>query len=275
MEYIETKISNFFKYIKYVENNILNNIIESISRESLLKPLIFCKKITNLIIEKYCEQNEKQFEEILNEVYIILRRIDFGFSNYINGSFFDREKNLKNLKSLCMRNEIYTRELVTSIIDSKQNKFIKNIFTQDNTFLLKIKSQINLAKTAENIYINLERFKDDIYYLKTNDLFGYFYFYRGNEECWYWSPPKKTDPDDIWFICPQIKIDKGFWIDKLLPDYLINFIIWLDIFSPNIPEYTKYKIEEVLNPPKDNYEKLSQNMQKLESQMEKDNCVII
>ena len=48
---------------------------------------------------------------------------------------------------------------------------------------------------------------------------------------------KKTDPEDIWIECPQTKINEGYWTGKIIPAYIAEFIIWLDLFFPNIPEF--------------------------------------
>lgn len=88
---------------------------------------------------------------------------------------------------------------------------------------------------CENIFVNMVRLKHNVYFVETNEIFGFFYFYRTEDE-WLWSPPRKDDPEDIWFACPQTIIDQGFWIGSLLPPYIQEFIVWLDLIFPNIPE---------------------------------------
>ena len=106
----------------------------------------------------------------------------------------------------------------------------------ETVFLLSIKCQIYLPLSCENIFVNMVQYKDQVYYIETNDLISFFYFYR-TEDGWYWSPPKKTDPEDIWIECPQTSIDEGYWKGKIIPAFIVEFIIWLDLFFPNIPEF--------------------------------------
>ena len=106
----------------------------------------------------------------------------------------------------------------------------------ETVFLLSIKCQIYLPLSCENIFVNMVQYKDQVYYIETNDLISFFYFYR-TEDGWYWSPPKKTDPEDIWIECPQTSIDEGYWKGKIIPAFIAEFIIWLDLFFPNIPEF--------------------------------------
>ena len=87
------------------------------------------------------------------------------------------------------------------------------------------------------------QYKDMVYYVETNDVFSFFYFYR-TEDCWFWSPPKKTDPEDIWIECPETRIDEGYWRGKIIPPYMAEYIVWLDLFFPNIPEFYLKKEEK-------------------------------
>ena len=119
-----------------------------------------------------------------------------------------------------------------------------NLINNETKFFLKLDYQKNIPNTIEYIFFNLVQFRDEVYYIKTRDIFNFFYFYRTEDGIWYWSPPKKTDPEDLWIESPNTKIASGYWINKKIPDYIEQFIIWLDIFSPRIPEfYTEKKRE--------------------------------
>ena len=97
--------------------------------------------------------------------------------------------------------------------------------------------------SCENIFVNMVQYKDKVYYIETNDVISFFYFYR-TDDGWYWSPPKKTDPEDIWIECPQTSINEGYWTGKIIPAYISEFIIWLDLFFPNIPEFYMNQTKE-------------------------------
>lgn len=282
MEFIETSISNLTKYTAFLEDKLVKNVNESLEREDMLKTFILCKKVITLMCEKFTLEHQHIFEEILNEVYVLLRKINSAFSEFMNGSYFSREKNMKLFKDACLRNELYLREIHNDLKQRKiftvksKNQDKKSQIDSNTVFLLKLNYQKNIPNTAENIFINLVQFKDEVYYLKTSDTFGFFYFYRTNEGLWYWSPPRKTDPEDIWIPCPEVVIDKGYWIDKKIPDFVENFIIWLSIFTPNIPEfYKKPKIDKPFKDPKDNYENFANDMAAIQHNMnENKDCII-
>ena len=110
----------------------------------------------------------------------------------------------------------------------------------------------------------MTQYKDMVYYVETNDIFAFFYFYR-TEDAWYWSPPKKTDPEDIWIECPQVKIEEGYWNGKIIPYYMAEYIVWLDLFFPNIPEfYLKDDNQESVQKKKSRKEKKEKTQKKKE-----------
>ena len=111
-------------------------------------------------------------------------------------------------------------------------------------FYLNISSQKNLLMSCEYIFVNMVQHKDMVYYVETNDVFNFFYFYR-TDECWFWSPPKKTDPEDIWIECPKVRIEEGYWTGKIIPPFMAEFIMWLYLFFPKIPkEYLRNDVED-------------------------------
>jgi hypothetical protein len=277
MEFIEVEFTSIVNYLNFLENNILSKFNISREREEILKIFLVCRKLINFLSEKL---EIKEINQIFNEIYEVLRKIHISLSLYLNGSYIDLEKNLKNFKNCCNRNEMYLKSLLEDLNEYKSgNKILSN---KDSVDILKktkflIKATFgNISNSTENIFLNLSQYKDEVYYIKTNDIFEFFYFFRTNEGRWYWSPPKKTDIEDVWILAPEIKIDKGYWTDKKIPTYIEDFIIWLDIIKPNIPQFYQKKnpMLTVENDPEGKYEKLNDNIDKLEEQMSKKNCII-
>ena len=52
------------------------------------------------------------------------------------------------------------------------------------------------------------------------------------------------DPEDIWIECPETRIEEGYWTGKIIPPYMAEYIVWLDLFFPNIPEFYLKKEEK-------------------------------
>jgi hypothetical protein len=289
MEYIETTIGNLAKFSNYLEECIKKHINESLEREDILKPFVFYKKVITIISKNYkkkIEANVKEyFDNLLNDIYTSLRKIHITIYQFTTGSLFSNDKNLKSLKDCCIRNEILIRDIYSNLKGSfdvevevkvkgdvpnntteisKKKKDI-NIIKSKRVFLLNIKNQRNIPATVENIFVNLIQYKDKVYYIQTNDIFNFFYFFRTEEGVWFWSPPRKTDPEDMWVQVPGLKVGDGFWKDKKIPNYMEQFIIWLDIFNPNIPEFYL---------PKENKEEEVEEKQNPTMVEKKDKCVI-
>ena len=118
MEFIETTVGSLVKYIKYLDNITKNYINESLQREELLKSFWICQKIIHVITIN--EKSGKSHQEIsyndnLNEIYIILRKIHSSFSQFITGSIFNEEKNYKSLKECFVRQELYLNEIYKDV----------------------------------------------------------------------------------------------------------------------------------------------------------------
>jgi hypothetical protein len=275
MEFIEIEFSSLKNYLDFLENNIKSKFNISREREDILKVFLVCRKLVILVSEKL---EIKESQQLFCEVYDVLRKIHISLSQYMNGSYIDEERNLKIFKNCCNRNEMYLRSLLEDLNEHQlANKKISNgnNIVPETKFLIKVTFG-NITNSVENIFTNLIQFKDEVYYFKTNDIFEFFYFFRTKEGIWYWSPPKKTDLEDVWIPAPEIKIDRGYWKDNKIPSYVEDFIIWLDIIRPNIPEFyqNKKKLFTPENDPEGKFEKLNHNIDKLEEQMSKKDCLI-
>jgi len=73
---------------------------------------------------------------------------------------------------------------------------------------------------------------DEVFYMEVDDMFKFFYFYLNEDGDWFWSPPKKEDPEDVWISCEDSKITEGNWKGKRVSRPFEEFLIWLDIFKP-------------------------------------------
>ena len=165
-------------------------------------------------------------------------------TDYQKSTIFLKDKAVRDVKKGLLRNSYLSEEYLKGIrkfYEAYKKKIPKSFRPEKpkenkTEFLLSIKAQIYTPMSCENIFINMTQYKDMVYYVETNDMFSFFYFYR-TEEGWFWSPPKKTDPEDIWIECPEIRIEEGFWEGKIIPPYMAEFIVWLFFFNPKIPEF--------------------------------------
>jgi len=115
MEYLEISIENIFIYIKYLETYLKSNINQSRELEKILKPLDLTKKIL-----KFYDCNvDIGKESVLNELYGILRKINFSMSDYLNGSYFISGKNFKFLIDTCYRCELFLTEILLEVNNNK------------------------------------------------------------------------------------------------------------------------------------------------------------
>ena len=95
---------------------------------------------------------------------------------------------------------------------------------------------MDITHTVEEIFTNLNRHQKELFYYETEDNFLFLYFFRGVDENWYWSPPKKDDKEDLWIKVPNIKIPSGHFVNQRVRKHIEEFIIWLDIFKPENPD---------------------------------------
>lgn len=246
MEYIETTIGRIAKYSEFLEKWTRRILPDTLETDEYCKTFSRYRK-TFEIINKYLFINSSKrnyFENILNELYTSLRKINYVLTDYEKGSIFARDRMIRDIKKCMERNEFIIEEYLNELREfdrANKNKLPKNFSLPKVTrseiyFLLSIKNQKYTPLSCENMFVNMIQYKDLVYYIETNDIFSFFYFYR-TDDGWFWSPPKKTDPEDIWIECPNINIEEGYWTGKIIPPYMAEYIIWLDLFFPNIPEF--------------------------------------
>ena len=246
MEYIESTIGRLAKYTEHLEKWTRDILQDSLETEEYCKIYARYRKTIEIIANHFFPNTTKRklFEENLTELYTSLRKINYTLTDYEKNSIYSRARNEKYLKQCLERNQFLIDEYLIMMrkFDKKFKDKIPKNFTppkvtkNETTFYLSIKNQIYTPLSCENIFVNMTQYKDMVYYVETNDVFAFFYFYR-TEDAWYWSPPKKTDPEDIWIECPQVKIEEGYWNGKIIPYYMAEYIVWLDLFFPNIPEF--------------------------------------
>ena len=246
MECIETTLNRIFKYNNLLEDSVKKLLPDNIETEELLKTFGRYRKLYEIIGKLFFPKTPKKkyFEAYLNETYTSLRKLHMMISGHDKSTVFSRDKCIKDVKQCIQRNDFLIDDYLSTLrkFEEKYKKKVPKKFSpgpiidNDTKFLLTIKYQIYLPMSCENIFVNMVQYKDQVYYVETNDLISFFYFYR-TDDGWYWSPPKKTDPEDIWIECPQTTINEGYWTGKIIPTYIAEFIIWLHLFFPNIPEF--------------------------------------
>ena len=246
MECIETTLNRVVKYNDLLETSTKKLLPENMETEELLKTFSRYRKLFDIIGHLFYPKTPKKkyFEAYLNETYTSLRKLHMMLTQYDKTTVFSRDKCIRDVNQCIKRNDFLIDDYLKTLkkFEEKYKKKVPSkfkpgpILENETVFLLSIKCQIYLPLSCENIFVNMVQYKDKVYYFETNDVISFFYFYR-TDEGWYWSPPKKTDPEDIWIECPQTKINEGYWTGKIIPAYISEFIIWLDLFFPNIPEF--------------------------------------
>ena len=244
MECIETTLNRVVKYNDLLETSTKKLLPENMETEELLKTFSRYRKLFDIIGHLFYPKTPKKkyFEAYLNETYTSLRKLHMMLTQYDKTTVFSRDKCIRDVKQCIKRNDFLIDDYLKTLkkFEEKYKKKVPSkfkpgpILENETVFLLSIKCQIYLPLSCENIFVNMVQYKDKVYYFETNDVISFFYFYR-TDEGWYWSPPKKTDPEDIWIECPQTKINEGYWTGKIIPAYISEFIICLDLFFPNIP----------------------------------------
>ncbi len=196
-------------------------------------------------------------------------------------NIFEKEKNHQHFKETCYRQELHLRAIFSEIDFPRLNSNISKVSlnSENSKFTLKLTNFKNIPKTPEYFYNNLTELKDEIYYLKTDDIFEYFYFFKSGGATgynWFWSPAKKTDQEDVWIKVPSTKIPIGFWEGKPIPSYIEEFIRWLEIFNPGIPSVNIRKIiKEDSKISVTNHKELKVSMNMIEERMlNEDKCII-
>lgn len=246
MEFLQTDVNCLLNYNKAVGDKIKSLVPHSIEREDMLKSVWLVEKVVEKFLAHYKKEDlssNKLFEGYLNEIYYALRKINLSLFDLETGSVFSKEKHSKAVKECCLRQELFVREIYNSVkglkVENKKNFENK---AKKFTFLLNINFARSIPNSAENMFMNLYQFKEEVYFIKTDDIFSYFYFYRDSKGNWFWSPPRKDDPEDVWMETPDTKVETGYWKGKSIPQQVADFIKWLDLFRPNIPEFYIKKV---------------------------------
>ena len=253
MECIETTLNRVVKYNDLLEISVKKLLPDNMETEELLKTFSRYRKLFEIIGKLFYPktQKKKYFEAYLNETYTSLRKLHMMLTQFDKSTVFSRDKCIRDVKQCIKRNDFLIDDYLKTLkkFEEKYKKKVPSkfkpgpILDNETVFLLSIRCQIYLPLSCENIFVNMVQYKDKVYYFETNDIISFFYFYR-TDEGWYWSPPKKTDPEDIWIECPQTKINEGYWTGKIIPAYIAEFIVWLDLFFPNIPEFYLNQLTE-------------------------------
>lgn len=245
--YIETTIGNLAKYNIHLNRLSKRILTLSLENDQILRIFHRANKTIGFISIYFKDSNPeyKDLEDKLNQIYIILRKIHLAHTEYESKSTFSKQNALSEYKRCLQRHNFIIEEFYNGLKNyDRNNKHDKNkrvaklpdkVKNNETQFKLTIELFKQFPMACENIFVNMVRLKHNVYFVETNEIFGFFYFYRTGDE-WLWSPPRKDDPEDIWFACPQTIIDQGFWIGSLLPPYIQEFIVWLDLIFPNIPE---------------------------------------
>ena len=254
MEYIEISVCSLTKFILNIKKTIKYSVILNKDTDIIFKPFEYLQGIL-INIDKINSNTEK----LLNEVYDIIRKYNltikdylinkqnnyYCFSNYNeNNISYINSNNLNNLIKAGKRLIIYIECMYSNLL-----KCIKSTYNSNNNSNVLNKSNINILKfklylnkyskcpyTEEYIIHNLVLHDENIYYYRVKDtIFKFFYFYKTKDNTWYWSPPKKTDLEDIWMKCPDTVVKEGYWKCIQIPKYIEDLIIWLDLFYPDLP----------------------------------------
>ena len=229
MECIETTLNRVVKYNDILESSTKKLLPDNLETEELLKTFSRYRKLYEIIGSLFFPktQKKKYFEAYLNETYTSLRKLHMMLTQYDKSTVFSKDKCIRDVKQCIRRNDFLIDDYLKTLkkFEEKYRKKVPSkfkpepILLNETIFLLSIKCQIYLPLSCENIFVNMVQYKDKVYYVETNDIISFFYFYR-TEDGWYWSPPKKTDPEDIWIECPQTKINEGYWTGKIIPAYI-------------------------------------------------------
>ena len=222
----ETSISTIIAYISHLQS-VINTILEDcIDREDIFKLLNYSKRLLYVI-----QGSSKGVNLLSTDIYTFLRKISQAISDHDNSNIFFKDKTFKELKLSCQRNFIYLEEKYSQILVSAINPNYEMIKVEiDLSFF------VDIPKTPENNFTSLTKHDNEIYFFETDDFFQFLYFFKGVDDMWYWSPPKNKDPKDVWIKVPLVKISEGYWAKQKIQKHIEDFMIWLAIFNPRIPE---------------------------------------
>lgn len=250
MEYVIVKISGMKKLSEFIRLKINRSFKQSIDNDVLLKPV----KLFNKIIENIHEINSKH-ELLLNDIYSQIKKFYSYIKDY-NSSTISKEKRFEDLKKSSNRISIYLETLYPNYIKEKSNilrelnEYWSNIFNFKDSndvndqleFKLKLINFQKMPYCEEYVMFNIVHHQEGTYFYKVNDtIFKFFYFYKSEDDTWFWSPPRKTDLNDVWMECPKYKVEEGYWKGWTIPKYVEEFVVWLSLLKPIIEIKINYK----------------------------------
>ncbi len=232
MNYVEIPIVSFKKYIVNIRIKLTYSVEQSIENDDLYKPLNFCLKVIKII-----KKLNQRSEDVLNDIYEILRKYYLHVKDFINGNTFVNQQNIIELRKAASRAYLYLKSCYL-------NAYKKGIamsdtpdeYNDDIKFRLHIDKYANCPYTEEYIMYSIILHEDNIFFFRLKDsIFKFFYFYKTIDNEWYWSPPRKTDKDDIWMKCPKFTVEEGHWKGMSIPRFVEEFVVWLDLLKPDLP----------------------------------------
>lgn len=241
MEYVEISIGNFKNFLEHIRLKLLYSVPKTADNDELYKPI----KLT-LQLVKVIKEMTPSAQNMLNDVYGIIKKY-FQIIKEFTTSTISRDNNFSDLKKSSLRAVIYIKEIYGSVLDnaSKQTNndygFLNIEKENDNfnnhlKFNLDMKAYSNMPYCEEYIMYNLVVHENNIFFHRVNDtIYRFFYFYKSEDNIWYWSPPKKTDPEDVWMECPKYIVEEGYWKGTQIPKFAEAFVIWLDLLNPDLP----------------------------------------
>lgn len=242
MEYIEIQISSYKKFIDFIRIKLLYCTSKSIDNDELFTPGKLILKLVNIVREM-----TPQAESMLNDLYGIIKKYYSSIKEY-STSTISRDNRLSDLRKASIRATIYIKEIYGDILRQSGSTGSNNDFgflrntgetnTENNLVKFKLfcKPFSKMPFCEEYVMFHLVLHEENIFFHRVNDtIYKFFYFYKSIDNIWYWSPPKKTDPEDIWMQCPKYIVDEGYWKGTQIPRYVEEFVVWLDIFKPDLP----------------------------------------
>ena len=223
MKYAKIEIINYKRFLEFIKIKILYGCKQSIENEVLYKPITLTERLIGLMSE-----NNKDNEIVLNDLHQQMKKYYTYVKDYTRATI-SKESRFSDLTKASIRISMYINALYGHKLTVKKQ-------TQNNfSFQLNIYEYSKQPYCEEYIYHNIIEHEDSTYFYRVNDnIYKFFYFYKSNENDWFWSPPRKTDPEDIWVECPRYLVNKGYWKGMQIPKHIEEFVVWLYLLKPDI-----------------------------------------
>lgn len=243
MNYIEITVKSYKKYLLYIKSEIQTRINQTIENEILLKPIHLLLKIINKI-----NKITNKIEKDMNDMYSSIRKYRLHLKDYLKGSIFFQQSNMNEFKKAANRTVLYIQCCFEKYLLKKDGDDYyeynvtyydidnKQAFNDNFTLNIYLTDYMNSPFTEEYIMFNIILHEDNIFFYRMKDsLYKFFYFYKTDDNEWYWSPPRKTDLEDVWMKCPKYLVESGYWMGMQIPKFIEEFVIWLDLLKPDLP----------------------------------------